>query len=281
MSASTCHLEVDPLGQPLGAVVRGMDFTSALDGATIATIKDALRDHLVLVFRGHQSPSDEQLVRFGSMFGELNRNDVAPEQTRPDNPEVLVVSNIVRDGKKVGTAGSGRLDWHTDYSYQERVGLVSFLEAVLLPDAGGSTYYTNLYLAYDELAPDVRQGLEHLSSLHSTSAAANYQTDPEHLVSQAVHPLVVTHPDSGRRTLYVNSLFSKSIIGMDAQEGAALLRKLFDHTTDDRFIYRHDWVIGDLVVWDDVGTLHSRDAFDPSARRYMRAMTTLVPNAIR
>lgn len=293
-------LEITPLDQPLGAVVQGWEPDEALSGGNETVIRNGLREHAVLVFRGHARPSDEQLVQFAVSFGDLVKGskwfgDIAPQ------PEILRVNNLLDDdGVPQGTGASDSLEWHSDYSYAETVGKESFLEATELPIVNPpKTYFCSQYDAFERLHDATKEQLRRLRAHHSiTNYAAggrgaqregdefrddfeakrdrNRKLGLDHPdIPEAEHPIVLQHPDTGREILYVSKGITRHVVGMPVDESRDLLKQLADHSTKSELVYGHEWQVGDMVVFDTLGTLHRRDAWNPTERRVMRQMSTL------
>jgi len=250
-----------------------MDFASEVDDETIASVRCALAQHLVLVFRGHEPPTDAQYFSFGSKLGTVLIDNITPEFKRPGFPGIGIMSNVVESGKPVGATGSAEIGWHTDYSFRPRISRMLFLEASEVPPAGGHTYFADMYSAYETLTPEVRARLASLRIVHTLE----YQDDVHGPYEEhAEHPAVVTNPDTGRRALYLSKNFHPRFVGLTSAQSDQLVEQLATWSTDDRFVYEHDWESGDLVLWDSIGTQHRRDAFGSDARRYMRKMSILV-----
>ena len=305
-------LEIQPLDQPLGAIVQGWSPESELDAIDRQTILDALREHIVLVFRGNPQPSDDALIKFASSFGELVKGSEW-FQDNDSRPEILRVNNVYDDkGIAQGTGGSDKLGWHADYSYVPRVGKESFLNAVEIPKNPPRTCFCNQYRALETLPLEKVEKLRSLRAFHSITkyisgedaksadapkrevkpgAAVTRQTRADFLakrkrnaelgiakpqIPQAEHPLVVTHPDTGREILYVSPQIIKHIVGMPDEESAALIEELTAHSLREDNIYCHDWQVGDTVMFDTLGSLHRRDSWDPGQRRVMRQLSTMV-----
>lgn len=271
-------LEITPLDAPLGAMVRGWNPKAELSFDDLGLLRQAMHEHLVLVFRGHATPTDAELVRFAGRFGELQK---AAEMFGDLNPiaEILPVNNLRDDdGAPKGTGESMALEWHSDYSFQAVVGKESFLEAVELPRKNGPrTYFCSQYAALERLPRTTVEKLRRLTAYHSLGE--NYREgfrDKRDYASQgAEHPVILRHPDTGREILYVGKVSTRHIIGMPKDESDVLVKHLVDHSTQPESVYAHDWQVGDFVVFDVLGTLHSRDAWDPAERRVMRQLSTL------
>lgn len=273
---SSC--EIRPLDAPLGAEVRGVDLTRPLDERAAATIVGALHQHLGLVIRD-QTLSDEQLIEFSKIFGTL---ELAPpnKSGRPwieDYPQISCVSNIKRDGKPIGSLGNGEAIWHTDMSFMEEPPAASILYALEVPKSGGSTHLLNMCLAYESLPSDLKAGVEGRVALHDATyssagevrkkfAAFAGNTDPMRAPG-AHHPLVRIHPATGRKALYLGRRSgASSILG---ERDSGLWDALWAHCTGSGFSYAHHWRVGDLLIWDNRGTMHYREPFDDQERRLM------------
>ena len=265
-------LTLEPLAAPLGVVIRGADFGD-LDEEFITDVRTALAQFLVVIFRGHEPPTDEQLFSFGQALGPVQVDIITQEFTRPGFPGINVISNIVEQGRPVGAIGSIEVDWHTDYSFKEQVSRLLFLEAVEVAARGGETAFNDMYAVLETLPAELRERVETTRISHTLS-----YDDPVHghYEETAEHPAVITNPATGRRALYLSPSFEPKITGVDPDDGAVLLEQLQDWATQDRFAYEHAWQAGDLVVWDSIGSMHRRNAFGEDDRRYMRKMSILV-----
>lgn len=285
--------DIQPLGGAIGAVVRGWQPGQELTEDERATIKAALGRYLVLVFRGQRQPTDGELIAFAESFGDLLRGSAFLERTR-DNPEILRVGNLVGDdGKPQGTGGASMMDWHSDYSYVDRVGDITFLNAVQLPKKPPHTYFCDQYRAAETLPEDLRQRVCGLRALHSVSHyyedggsqdVERFRADRERdkaqgieapSIPEAEYPVIVRHPETGREILYVSPAITCSIIGLDNEEGGRLLDELHAHSTRPDNVYTHDWEPDDLVMFDTLGTMHKRDSWDQGEQRYMRQLSTV------
>lgn len=288
-------LEIKPLWEPLGAEVRGLDLTADVSQDSIDQIKAGLREHLVLVFRGHPTPTDAELVNFARRFGELAVGTTFLGDPS-EYPEILPITNLEdEDGYPLGTGAAAEFPWHIDYSYLERVAKESFLEAVELPELQSRTYYCDLYRALETLPEDKVSRLRGLVAHHDLREFFKDPADWEQAtraqrlkdernrktgfeqapIPERDRPVIMRHPESGREALYVSPANSRYIVGLPPDESDALLQELFDHATRPELVYRHDWQVGDLLVIDAIGGMHRRDRFDSDDRRYMRQLSTL------
>ena len=282
-------LKIVPLSEaPLGALVSGWEPAEPLSDASKRSITEALHRHRLLVFRGQPQPTDEDLVRFVESFGDPIRGS---EWFRNAGalPEILPVTNIRgKDGDRLGVEGATNLEWHADYSYVATPAKTSVLNAVELPAEPPRTYFTDMYDAYATLDPELRA---RLSELRATHSIADYMTEPDKDfaakierdeaagidrpdIPEAEHPVVVRHPDTGDEILYVSRGITRRIVGMERAESSALLKQLHLHATQPERVYGHDWEVGDLIMFDTLGTMNRRDAWDPTERRLMRQLST-------
>jgi taurine dioxygenase len=270
-------IEVRKLGQALGAEVAGIDLSRPLPEETFAQIRAAWLEHLVLRFRG-QTLTDPQVLAFSRNFGELDPPGPNP-LGRPflaDHPEMNVISNIKEGGVPIGGLGDGEAIWHADMTYVERPPMAAVLYAIEIPPAGGDTYWANMYLAYQELPQELKRKIDNREAIHDATYNSagvmrkSYRevTDPR-AAPGARHPLVRTHPESGRRCLFLGRRRNSYVLGLPLNESEELLDALWAHATQPRFTFRQEWRVGDVLVWDNRCTLHRRDAFDPSARRLL------------
>lgn len=271
------HITVTPIGPALGADISGVDLHAAIPASTLAEIKAAWSDHLVLRFRGHKL-SDKALLDLSRLFGELDPPGPNPygKPFLEDFPEINVISNVKVDGAPIGNLGDGEAVWHCDMTYVESPPRAAFLHALEIPPTGGDTFWSNMYLAYETLPTDIKAKIANRRAIHdATFNSAGIMrkgmkpvTDPRDAPG-AHQPLVIQHPDTGRAALYLGRRRNSYIIGMDLDESEALLDTLWAHATQPRFAFRQEWKLHDLILWDNRCTLHRRDSFDPQTRRVM------------
>jgi len=273
----TNALDVRPRSGALGAEILGIDLAHDLGDETVAAIRAAWLEHLVLRWR-HQKLSDPQLLDFSRNFGELDPPGPNP-LGRPflsDHPEMNVISNIKQGGVPIGGLGDGEAIWHADMTYVERPPMAAILYAIEIPPSGGDTYWANMYRAYEELPAPLRQHIEGREAVHDATYNSagvmrkgfQHVTDPRSAPG-ARHPLVRTHPETGRRSLFLGRRRNSYIVGLELDESERLLDELWAHATQPRFTWSQEWRVGDVIVWDNRCTLHRRDAFDPRARRLL------------
>lgn len=278
-------IEVIPTGAALGAEVRGVDLRRPISAIEKESILRAWHDNLVLLIRG-EPLTDQQLLAFARNFGELQwapSNEVSSRfgGDLADYPEIAVVSNIIENGKPVGALGSGEAFWHTDSSFIERPPACSFLHALEIPPSGGDTSFCNMYLAYETLGDELKERIAGLKTLHNHSYVASGTLRKGHEetndVRQGVgphHPIARRHPETGRTALFLGRRLKSYVVGLAVEESESLLDRLWAHATQDKFVWTHQWRLGDLIMWDNRCTMHRREAFDPSTRRLMHRAQT-------
>lgn len=280
---TTTALEIVPTGGPLGADVYGVDLAEPLSDETFAAIVEAWYEHLVLRFRD-QDVTDDALVRFALRFGQLHHAAGAEYGGKPEelHAAVELISNIVKDGKPIGALGAGEATWHTDMSIYEVPASATLLYGDEIPPSGGNTRFTNLCRAYETLEPELRARVEDRRSIHDAAYLATGGVRPgyEAVTDKskgpgARHPVVKTHPHSGRMALFLGRKGFGYIEGYPVEESDELLDALWQHMTRPEFIWEQVWRQGDLIVWDNRCVAHSRGSFDPSARRLLRRVTVM------
>src|SRR5215469_14483790 len=264
---------IAPLSEHTGAEVRGIDLTKPIDSGIQARLNRAFVEHSVLAFRDqHLTPP--QLVSAVGLFGE-----VFPQHNSrfalPECPLVHYISNqdFYPDGRRY-IPGEG---YHTDHSNASHPPKATVLHAVSLPDRGGDTQYVNMHVAYDELPHEIKLRLNGLKAIHvyqsrfSARKLMELNSESRARVPDAVtHPIVRTHPESGRKAIYINPIRTEGIVGMPQQHALALLAELLDHSTQPKYQYRHKWQPGDLVIWDNRCLLHKANGdYDMSQVRYL------------
>jgi taurine dioxygenase len=274
---------IQPSSAPLGNEIIGLDLTQAIDEQTFAELREAFNQCSVLVFRNQTLTPDDQ-VRFSRGFGELEVH-VMEKYLLPGHPEIFRVSNIVENGQRIG--GSGEF-WHTDLSYVQEPSRGSLLYSVEVPIRNGvvlgDTEFASTAAAYDALSDEMKEKLAGLKAIHRygdiynkiamSRGAPLLSEEQKKKTPDVIHPVVLTHPFSGRKSLFVNEGFTVGIVGMADDEAQALLRDLYDHMTQPEFIYRHRWQVGDLVMWDNWATVHrATGGYTPEERRLLHRTT--------
>ena len=275
-TVQTSGPRVLPLDSPLGAEVANGDLRVLTDDGFQA-IHRAWINHQVLLFRG-QRLNDTDLIAFSRRFGDLDHAPIQENGQRIANgmPEIYVVSNVIENGVEIGSLGYGEAVWHTDMSYLPAPPKASMLYALEVPPAGGDTSFVDMYAAFEALPEALRQRAMGLRVKHDgTYNSGGYvrqgvtPTDDPRAAPGMLHPLVCTHPESGRRMLYLGRRRMAWLEGYDLAESDALLDEIWAHVAQKRFVWTHQWRVGDLVLWDNRCTMHRRDPFDASTRRVM------------
>jgi taurine dioxygenase len=270
------ELNVRPTGTALGADIEGIDLGAGLSPELIAGITQVWGDHLVLRFR-RQRLSDDDLLRFSRQFGELDWAPIAATNDAPEGRQyVMVVSNVVENGKAIGQLGAYEAVWHTDMSYIPDPPMASALYALETPPSGGDTGFCNMYLAYDSLDTELRREVAGRLCRHDASRNSAGELrrgfadapDPSETIG-AEHPIVRTHPMTGRKALFLGRRRNAYIPGLPVADSEALLDALWQHATRPDFTWYQQWQVGDLILWDNRCVMHRRDAFDPAMRRIM------------
>jgi len=275
--AQRSEIRVVPTGKPVGADVTGVDLSQPLSDRDFAIILDTWTSHLVLRFRG-QNLTQDQLLDFSRRFGELDKApiNIKGEPWIAGYPHLAVMSNIIENGMPVGSLGYGEAVWHTDMSYNEVTAAAAMLYALEVTEVGGETGFLNMYHAYETLPQDLKSAVEGRQIKHDASRNSagelrkGYKdvTDPREAPG-ALHPIVVRHPVTGRRALYLGRRPLSCVVGLTLEESEALLDWLWAHATREEFAWFQKWSVGDLLMWDNRCAMHKRTAFDPAERRYM------------
>ena len=260
-----------------GAEIIGVDAATA-DDATLAGVVDAFHHHGAIVLR-NQNMQPADLMRLIGAFGPPEGHTLQ-QFTLPDYPNIYVLSNRIVDGKPIGAHNDG-VGWHTDYSYKDQPVMCTMLYAVEVPAEGSDTLLADGVAAYQALSEQRRAQLDPLKLLHSYQHfMENREYSPMILSEEikadnpdVIHPLIRTHPADGRKALWVSTGTVKEVIGMPNPAGLELLDELVEFMTQDQFVYRHVWKVGDILVWDNRCTLHTGTLYDDT--RYYRTMHRL------
>ena|SRR5882724_1932814 len=278
-TASAMH--VIPSGAPLGAEIVGVDLSEQIDDQTFHAIDAAYNEHTVIVFRNQQL-TPAQHLRFARRFGTL---EISPRTqfALPGYPEILLLSNILDpNGQPIGNADAGRT-WHTDLSYTATPPRGSLLYAVEVPtndygEALGETLFVSTAAAYDVLPEEMNQQLHGLRAIHRAGAKqytpGSQLADAVKDLPDVIHPVIRTHPVTGRRAIYVRAGECVGIVGMPEAEALPLIQELSDFVTRPEFLYRHQWRVGDLLMWDNCCAQHlALKDYELPQRRLMHRVT--------
>jgi taurine dioxygenase len=272
-------IHINNLNAALGAEVSGIDVSKPVPPAEIDAIEKAWHERLVVVFHG-QSLTDAELIAFSKNFGALDPPGPNPYGAPfiTEYPELNVISNVVENGKPIGNLGDGEAVWHADMTYVDVPPKAALLHALEVPppEAGGNTYFADMFSAYEALPAELKEAVEGKIAVHDASRNSagmlrkGYKevTDVRETVG-ARHPLVRTEPKSGRKALFLGRRPNAYVFGISVAESEALLDALWAHATQPRFTMCHQWQVGDLLMWNNLSVLHRRDPFDPKSRRVM------------
>jgi alpha-ketoglutarate-dependent 2,4-dichlorophenoxyacetate dioxygenase len=272
----SASLSLRPLGKALGTEVLGADVSRPFDAATLEWVNQAFAEHPVLVFRNQRLGAAE-LAAFGAQFGRPQPH-ILEQYRHEDRTDVSYITNVDKAGG-IDRFGVKRAStWHTDETYEDALPRLAILHALEVPSAKGGTMFADMRRAHDELSPAMRHRLEGLVGLHGRTNGPDavklygeaYVRASEKERPERRHPAVRKHPVTGRPVLFVNPTHTHGFEGMAADEGLRLIEELRDHATQERFVYYHAWRVGDVLMWDEIATMH-RGAGDarPEERRVM------------
>lgn len=263
-----------PLGDTLGIAAEGIVLDEPIDAETAQTLRRALLDRLVLCIRGQVLTPQRYLAAMRA-FGEPI-TQVRQVSRHPQVPEIMILSSEDRDDAGDGKRLVVGAHWHSDDSYKAVPCSLTMLHGVDVPETGGDTQFVNMYAAYDELPAAMQRRIAALRVLHKYDSSrkgtrvAALRADELQQVPDVVHPLVRTHPETGRKALYMNPNRMEAVVGLDRPESDGLLDELIRHATQPKFQYRHRWRKGDILIWDNRCTMHKANADYPEgARRLM------------
>jgi taurine dioxygenase len=266
----------------MGAEVQGVDL-SRFQQSDVEKTREAFHRHLLLVFPD-QHIDEAQLIAFSRRFGELQVH-VLDQYRHPRHPEIYLLSNVDKSGKTTGShPDKGTLVWHSDLSFQKRPALATILYGIEVPRAGGDTLYADMYAAYEALDNATKERLKTLAAVHDLDASRRRAGEPPMTAKQRAeappveHPAVRTHPDTGRKLLYISRHVShfKDLPGDQSDE---LLERLMAHATQDRFVFCHKWGQRDVVMWDNRCTMHCATPYDAGAERRVLHRTVVKGDA--
>ena len=278
------QVQVIPSGQTLGATIEGLNLAQTLDEASFAAVRNALGAHGVLRFPKQQLTA-HQLVDFSARFGKLEIN-VANTYQEPGLPEVMILSNMIENGKPIGFSDAGQ-SWHTDMSYSRTIAFANVLYGIKIPRRNGKTLgnteFCNMHAAYDGLPDELKQKLEGKTVLHDFNKFWEMMrrekgsqrpplTEAQRKSKPPVsHPIFLKHPLTGRKVLYANPGYAMRINELPAKESDEILAFLFEHQTQPAYRYAHIWQEGDLMLWEDIGTIHNAVAdYAPDEHRLIK-----------
>ncbi|MFK7887217.1 MAG: TauD/TfdA dioxygenase family protein [Gammaproteobacteria bacterium] len=268
------------LARSFGAEVSGVEISANASDADVEAVRKLWYEHKLLLFR-NQSVDESDLVEFSRRFGDLEIH-VRREYLSPENPEILYVSNVQKQGKSIGILADTEVGWHYDQIYLERPAVGSLLCAVTLPPSGGNTYFADMAAAYEALPQEIKDKIEGRKATQSYEAFNRAYSVPTNKKQKKQspdidQPIIRTHPFSGVKSLYLCPGMTTQIVGMSEAESRETLDFLFEWSVRPEFVYSHAWRDGDCLMWDNACTMHRRDPFDQSHTRLMKRTTILPP----
>ena len=274
-------ITVTPMSAACGAEISGIDLREPIDAAAVKEIEDAFHEHVVVVFRGQDITEDEQMA-FANAFGGLGDRKRSPNGSTPggsyDTP-FMFVTNIIdeKTGESIGAFGDGEMWFHHDTSYYEKPHKATLLYSITLPSWGGNTCFANMYKAYESVPADLRAKLEgrKILQIHDYKRRERidiYNSDISGML-QYEQPIFVTHPVTRRKALYISRLMSAKIEGLSPDENENILNQLFDISEVPSVVFEHEWLKGDMVMWDNYASIHMRRDFPRDELRLMRLLT--------
>jgi taurine dioxygenase len=274
-------LGVRKLSYALGAEITGLDLRKPLDAATAAEVRRIWLDNLVIVIRD-QDITPEQQVAFGRHFGPLDDHKSLPFYRLDGVPEIFLITNKMVNGKPSETKDTGRL-WHSDHSFTTHPTMASALYCKEIPEIGGNTLFTNMYMAYDSLSDGLKKLLDGLEAVHDLSDYVPFRSrnleqraEMQRINPAVAQPVVRVHGETGRKALYVSEALTFRFVGMTEEESAGLMQFLWRRSVQPEFTYRHEWRPGDLLMWDNRCAMHMAPAdYAPGQPRLMHRITIL------
>lgn len=259
--------DVRRLSPHIGGEVTGLDLAQPLAPETFAALRKAWLEHQVLVFRD-QKLSDDDQVRFARYFG----TPIGSRSMQQANPHVMLISNIRENGQVIGQLPDGELQFHADSVFLEKPLMGAILHSVEVPASGGNTMFASTYAAYDALSREDKRRLSGLTAVNAFDYATQVRTGRFDTSKGPhwTHPVIRTHPETGRKGIFVNRLMTQHIVGLPLAESDALLPRLWELCERPAHIYEHVWRVGDVLMWDNRCTQHARTDFPEGERRLLR-----------
>lgn len=269
------------IGGSFAQEIEGLDLWRPLGAETVGQLRLLWKQAGVILFR-RQSLTEDELADFSAQFGAL---EVHPRSdwNSTSNPNIVQLSNLRNfSGQEIGGLGAGEIDWHSDQSYKTNPGTGAVLYGVEVPKDGAATYFANLRLAYEALPDHLKRRIEHLDAIYDYARrAASYSGQQPDIATirrrfpLVTHKLVYADPKTGAKSLYMDPLTMSGIVGMPDLEARSLLDQLAAHATQDKFVYRHEWQVGDVLMWDNATMLHRRDPVGERPRLLKRTTIAL------
>jgi len=264
-------IEVVPLSAAIGAEVHGVNLSSPISNNQRQKLLDTWHQHLLILFR-NQELTDDDLLRSSDWIGPLGKRSRPADRRQEDDPYIMLVSNIRKNGEPIGSLPDGEMWFHHDMAFVDVPHKATFLYSVEVPKVGGNTKFANMYAAYDLLPDRLKAAIEGKRVMQIFDYKETSQPDLSELgnVKHAWHPAIVEHPGTGRKALYVNRLMSATFEGMPQDEAKSLIAEIIPYAEDPSIIYEHIWQPGDFLVWDNRCSTHARTDFSETERRLLK-----------
>jgi taurine dioxygenase len=269
------RVETRRLSRHTGAEILGVDLRSPLSASDVADIWRTFVDRTVVLFRG-QTLTQDELVRATAQFGAVaaysRPKEFQMKGQKELRPEIMLITNIREDGKPIGAHPDGEMWFHHDTIHRDIPSKATLLYALAVPTHGGNTSFANLFAAFEALPDDLKRALEGRKAFNAFQYGANKKGDTSHAVkavSHAIHPVIRTHEDNGRKAIYVDRLMTQHLVDVPEAESSATLERVFDFIEREEFIYEHVWQKGDVVMWDNRSSVHARADFPADQVRLM------------
>lgn len=270
-------MNITPISKAGGAFITNIDLRMALSPETVAQIHDAFLEYSVIVIRDQKLDAKDQIKFCDAMGGTATRGKPAAQRANDAdnayNGAVHMVTNLTEDGKPLGSFGDGEVWFHHDGSFKEVPYAATVLYGMAVTSVGGETVFANMCMAYNRLSDQLKQQIKDLKGLNIYDYASTGRVDLHRGISNFnhwVHPLVIRHPETGRKALYVSPLMTARVEGLTDKASDALLEELFRFQEDDEIIFQHKWQKGDLVIMDNRSVTHARKDFPPGEPRMLR-----------
>jgi taurine dioxygenase len=273
-------VSVSPLSSALGAEIKGANIAAGIEERDFQAILDAWHAHSLICLSGQDMTEDDQIA-FGRRFGTVGAWSRFADDSKAGSadPYLMYITNHKENGEYIGSLAEGEIHFHSDGIYIEKPVAATMLYALEVTTTGGETLFANMYTAYETLPADIKDRIEGLEALHAftynsgqISQNETRKTDPAS-VARCTHPVIRTHPVTGRKALYVNRLMTHEIVGLPAGESDDLLTFLFDHMEQPDFVYEHVWHRGDVLLWDNRCLAHARRDFPANEPRLLKRLT--------
>lgn len=280
-SNSQVDLRTSALSESIGCEVHGVDLSQPISDEVLRAIRAHLAAHSIVLFRNQQALTPVAQIEFSRRFGALEHH-VVSDFLLPDHPEIFVVSNIIENGRHIGAHG-GAKNWHSDLSYMSEPSMGSLFYCLECPSEGGETEFASMYAAWDGLEPERQQWLLQQQVVYDyvwhyenwLSHRTPLTEQQKAKIPPVVHPAVRTHPETGRKALYVSHQLVKQFVGMSIEQSQPIIKELVAFATQEPFTYKHRWRPGDAVFWDNRSAMHRACPFNEKGERRLMYRTTV------